>query len=101
MAMLNLALLKKHVRADDFTDDDEYLEHLLETALQYVCQSTNRTSEDLLAMGEAGDYPAPLKQAVLMIAGHWYNQREVASVVNMQEVPYSVQALIKPFRRLV
>ena len=32
MAVVSLALFKKHVRADDFADDDEYLEHLLDTA---------------------------------------------------------------------
>ena len=32
MAVVSLALFKKHVRADDFADDDEYLQHLLDTA---------------------------------------------------------------------
>ena len=48
-----------------------------------------------------GKLPATLQQAVLMIAGHWYNQREAVSGVQMAEVPYTLQALIKPYRKLV
>lgn len=100
MATVDLALLKKHVRADDFSDDDEYLTHLLTAAEQHVCRATNRSTEELLQMGD-GIFPAELQQAVLLIAGHWYNQREAVSGVQMAEVPYTLQALIKPYRKLV
>jgi len=102
MAIVKLELLKKHVRADDFSDDDDYLMHLLEAAEEYVCTATNRTSAELLALGSTGDsLPASLQQAVLLIAGHWYNQREAVSGVQMAEVPYTLQALVKPYRKLV
>lgn len=100
MSTVDLALLKKHVRADDFSDDDEYLTHLLTAAEQHVCRATNRSAEELLQMGD-GIFPAELQQAVLLIAGHWYNQREAVSGVQMAEVPYTLQALIKPYRKLV
>ena len=100
MAVVSLALFKKHVRADDFADDDVYLEHLLETAEESVIMATNRTVEDLYD-NYAGEFPAPLKHAVMMLAGHWYNQRESVSTVQMHEVPDSLQALIKPYRKLV
>ena len=45
MAELNLTLLKKHVRADDFNDDDTYLQHLLDTAKEAVIKATNRTEQ--------------------------------------------------------
>ena len=47
-----------------------------------------------------GKLPTMLQQAVLLIAGHWYNQREAVSGVQMAEVPYTLQALIKPYRKL-
>lgn len=100
MAIVDIALLKKHVNADDFSDDDQYLQHLLDTAEQYVETATNRTNSELVEMG-AGKYPATLQHAVLVIAGHWYNQREAVSGVQMAEVPYTLQALIKPYRKLV
>lgn len=65
MATVDLELLKKHVHADDFTDDDEYLQHLLGAAEQYVCTATNRTKDELLEAG-GGDFPAMLQQAVLL-----------------------------------
>lgn len=99
MATVDIALLKQHVRADDFSDDDAYLTHLLEAAETYVCSATNRTSAELVQ--DDGKLPATLQQAVLMIAGHWYNQREAVSGVQMAEVPYTLQALIKPYRKLV
>ncbi len=100
MATVDLALLKMHVRADDFSDDDQYLQHLLDAAEQYVCEATNRTNEELAELG-GGELPVTLQQAVLLIAGHWYNQREAVSGVQMAEVPYTLQALIKPYRKLV
>lgn len=100
MATVDIALLKQHVRADDFSDDDQYLQHLLDAAEQYVFNATNRTSDELVEIG-GGKLPVMLQQAVLLIAGHWYNQREAVSGVQMAEVPYTLQALIKPYRKLV
>ncbi len=100
MAVVSLALFKKHVRADDFADDDEYLAHLLEAAEVSVIIATNRTEQELTD-GNAGKFPVPLTQAVMMLAAHWYNQRESVSSVQMHEVPNALQALIKPYRKLV
>ena len=38
---------------------------------------------------------------MMMLAAHWYNQRESVSTVQMHAVPDALQALIKPFRKLV
>lgn len=100
MAVVSLALFKKHVRADDFADDDEYLAHLLEAAEVSVITDTNRSVQEL-AEGNAGEFPTPLKHAVMMLAAHWYNQRESVSSVQMHQVPDSLQTLVKPYRKLV
>lgn len=63
MATVDFELLKQHVRADDFSDDDQYLAHLLEAAEQYVTTATNRSSDELLEMG-GGSLPATLQHAV-------------------------------------
>lgn len=97
----SLALLKKQVRADDFSQDDAYLEHLLNTAKETVITATNRTEAELREMDSEGHLPKMLLQAALMLAAHWYNQRESVAAVAMHEVPDSVQALVKPYRRLV
>lgn len=99
MAVVSLALFKKHARADDFADDDEYLEHLLETAESAVIAATNRPQKELEQMG-GGEVPTPIKHAIMMLGAHWYNQRESVSNVQMHAVPDSLQALIKPYRKL-
>lgn len=101
MAMTKLELLKKHVRADDFSDDDDYLAHLLDAAEEYVCSATNRSVEELIEMYNGLELPISIQQAILLVAGHWYNQREAVSGVQMAEVPYTLQALVKPYRKLV
>jgi uncharacterized phage protein (predicted DNA packaging) len=99
MAVVSLALFKKHVRADDFSDDDEYLQHLIDTAEVAIITATNRTEKELTD-GNGGEFPAPLKHAIMMVAAHWYNQRESVSTTQMHEVPDALQALVKPYRKL-
>lgn len=101
MALISTDLLKKHVRADDFTADDEYLEYLLDAAEEYVVTACNRISAELVELGDGSSWPKTLQQAALLIAGHWYNQREAVASTTMSEVPYTLQALIKPWRKLV
>lgn len=93
-------MFKKHVNADDFTADDEYLTHLLEAAEGSVVTATNRTIEELTD-SNGGMFPVPLKHAIMMLAGHWYNQRESVSAVQMHEVPDGLQSLVKPYWILV
>ncbi len=100
MSVVSLALFKKHVRADDFADDDSYLEHLLNTAEDAVITATRRTERELTALN-GGEFPAPLTHAMMMLAAHWYNQRESVSSVQMHEVPDALQSLVKPYRKLV
>lgn len=97
--VVDLELFKKHVRADDFADDDVYLQHLLDTAETHVIRATNRSKEELTEIG-GGAFPAPLSHAIMMIGAHWYNQRESVSTTQMHSVPDSLQALIKPYRKL-
>lgn len=97
--VVSLELFKKHVRADDFADDDTYMEHLLEVAQESVINATNRTEAELTEMG-GGSFPVSLKHAIMLLGGHLYNQRESVSQVQLHAVPDSLQALIKPFRKL-
>lgn len=94
---VDLDLFKQHIRAD-FDGEDGYLLHLLTAAEEYVLKATNRPLEELTAT--EGAVPADLIHATLLIAGHWYNQRESVSGVQMHEVPGTLQALLKPYRKL-
>ena len=38
--------------------------------------------------------PAPIRQAMLLLIGHWYAQREAVAAGSYAEVPYAVHALL-------
>lgn len=51
--------------------------------------------------GDAESVPQALKQAIFLMIGHWYENREAVSAgVAMQAMPMAVCALIAPYRRL-
>jgi len=48
---------------------------------------------------EPDDVPAPLKQAILLLVSHWYENREAVNVGNIVTAfPFAVEALASPFR---
>lgn len=50
--------------------------------------------------GDAEDVPQALKQAILLLIGHWYENREAVTVGAFAELPMAVKALIAPYRRV-
>jgi uncharacterized phiE125 gp8 family phage protein len=52
---------------------------------------------DNTASPETGSVPQPLKQAIILLVAHWYENREAAGKA-MAEAPYAVEALISPYR---
>ena len=44
--------------------------------------------------------PDPLKVAILLLVGHWYQNREAVSAAGMAYLPFAVEALIAPYRRM-
>lgn len=50
---------------------------------------------------DAGNIPLPLKQAMLLLIGHWYENREAVNVgTSVTPVPMAVDALLFPYRRM-
>jgi uncharacterized phiE125 gp8 family phage protein len=45
--------------------------------------------------------PAPIKLAIMLLAGHWYENREAVTAASLTEMPIAVYQLIAPFRRIV
>jgi uncharacterized phiE125 gp8 family phage protein len=45
-------------------------------------------------------FPARLKVAVLLTAANFYRNREPVASVSQNLVPYTLEALIKPYRKL-
>lgn len=51
--------------------------------------------------GAAGAVPQPIKQAMYLMIGHWYENREAVNVGNIvNELPLGAEALLAPFQRL-
>lgn len=46
----------------------------------------------------ADEAPAAIKQAVLLMVGHWYENREAVAAGDMRELPMAVDALLRPYR---
>ena len=44
--------------------------------------------------------PQPIRQAVLMLAAHWYEQREPVVFDRPDELPHGVADLLKPYRQV-
>ena len=48
----------------------------------------------------AANVPMPIRQAVLLLVGHWYENRATVNVGNIvSAIPFTVDALLAPFRR--
>ena len=94
-------LFKKHVYADDIGDtDDAILSQYLDAAETAILIKTNRTADDLLEEG-GGVMPTPIVQAILLLGGHFYANREAVGSSSSAALPYGIEALIRPYRRLV
>lgn len=50
--------------------------------------------------GAPEDVPQALKQAMLLLIGHWYENRQAVVAGTTAAVPMAVDALIAPFRRV-
>lgn len=44
--------------------------------------------------------PDPLKVAILLLVGHLYNNREATTSVSISQLPFAVNSLIAPYRRI-
>lgn len=49
----------------------------------------------------ADDVPQSMKQAILLLVGHWFANRESVSDKAMTEVPMAVDALCRPYRMVL
>jgi uncharacterized phiE125 gp8 family phage protein len=50
---------------------------------------------------EPKDVPAPIRRAILLLVGHWFENRETVNVgQTVTEVPLGVAALLGPYRHL-
>nr|DAT37886.1 MAG TPA: Head Tail Connector Protein [Caudoviricetes sp.] len=98
MNHLTLKLIKEHLNLDnDFTMDDEYLSNLGDVTEKVVERHID-DSFAYLANANGGKLPAPLIQAMLLLLGTYYANREHIAFNANYEVGNSYTFLIDLYR---
>lgn len=96
--VVTLEELKAQVRADD--SEDGLLKIMLAASIRTIENRTGRTFADGDSPIAAADADVA-RMAVLLLAAHWFRNRETVSVgVMASELPMSVEYLITPIAKL-
>lgn len=98
MAYVNLEMAKKHLNLDDYiTDDDSYINQLIEVAEAVVSKDVCESLEELAKANE-GNLPSPLSHAILLLVGGYYANREPVAYAQLKSAPLSYEHLISLYR---
>jgi uncharacterized phiE125 gp8 family phage protein len=83
-------------------DEDDYIFNTLHCV---PTLTVTATADDTLRVAykagygdAAADVPQALRQAILLLVGHWFAQREAVASTQLHDVPFAVQALCNPYR---
>jgi uncharacterized phage protein (predicted DNA packaging) len=95
--MVTLELAKQHLNLEaDYVDDDTYIQALIEVAEQAVEVHVNEKLEDIA--DEEGNIPKPLLQAMLLMIGNLYQNREMVAPMKVTALPYNYEYLINLYK---
>lgn len=108
MYIVTLAEAKKHLNIESyFTDDDSYITSLIEVAFYSIknrCNNTTwvdtsgSTDKQFADDGVNGTtIPFVIKQAILLLVGNLYSNREPVAFSQPVIIPYSLEFLISPY----
>lgn len=105
MTYVDFALVKKHVHADDFSDDDAVLTAYHEAAENIVSEYVDRIIFEDGGSAPSGDDGTAMEvtpavtAAVLLLVGDMYLGRESnAWGADQATLPKTVRALLAPYR---
>lgn len=97
MNYLTLDLIKAHLNINaDYTAEDNYLE-MLGNVVEEVVEAAIDDSYDRL-IEIYGEFPAPLTQAMLLLLGTYYSNRESVAFAQNMSVKHSYDYLIDLYR---
>lgn len=98
MKYLTIELIKKQCNIDSwYHDDDEYLAILAETAESMVDEHLNNNLSKILEENN-NRLPAPIRQAMLLLVGNFYQNREGIAFTAVTELPLSYSYLLYPYK---
>lgn len=101
MPIATVAQLKEQIgwSADLGTADDGLMGRKLEAAQGHIERQLGFKIGDKYGGQEQDEIPAPLVEAVLQLAAHWFENREATLVgVTAQELPFGVWAIVNEYR---
>ncbi|OZY61898.1 head-tail connector protein [Pseudomonas fragi] len=103
--MLDLSLIKVHLRLDDdHTGEDTLLQAYGRAAWKLAQNKTGRLfiEAEALPVGAAENalvLDDDVRLAMLLLVAHWYEHREAATeAAGMKALPLAVDALLGPYR---
>lgn len=97
MTCVPLELIKKHLNLDeDYIEDDEYILGLLNAAKGAVEKALN-ASLDRLAEENGGEVPMAIIQAILLMVGNFYQNREITGS-KTAALPYNFEYLVNLYK---
>lgn len=93
MAYVTIDMAKRHLNVElDYSGDDELIQDYIEAAESVVSSDLNESLQDM--ENEEGNIPKHIRQAILLLVGHFYANREPVAFANVHEVPLSYKHLI-------
>lgn len=93
-----LTRLKEAFRID-YDAEDRKLAGLLASAEAFAVKTTGRKRAELIEEGE-GDFPEPVNQAIIMLAGHWFENPGAMLSGTVSENAFGFRALLAPYSTL-
>ena len=99
MSIVQLTAAKAHLNITDDADDA-----LIQTKINAAEAHVEKLLGFALASGFTGSAGVPddVKEAILQLTGHFYENREASFVgISAEEIPFGVWQLIAPYREYV
>lgn len=91
MAVVTLAEVKAHAYVEH-DEDDGLFNGYIDAAVDYLAR--------IGCLVDAEPLPAVLKQAALLLIGHWYANREAVNTASTSELPLGFNALVASVREV-
>lgn len=90
--MVTISDVKKHLNIDSsFTEDDSYIDQLINVSIEAIEHSINDKFENVLVGGEI---PSTIKHSMLLLIGNLYLNREPVAFGNVNKIPHTLDLLI-------
>lgn len=90
---------KRHLNVEeDYTGDDAYIGMLIDVSESKMAAELCMGVDEMGRLGDDGDLPLPLKQAILLNVGSYYANREEATYTQSKALVQGALYLVQLYR---